>query len=126
MSPIHRLTDSALEHLADIDHDHHEAIGVFDDSRLIASAHWFRSGHQPYGVEIAVDVTDHYQRRGVGLRLLRQLGRRARTRGILQFGATMLTENTGAIALVRATGWCISSTLNGPELTVAMELDAEV
>jgi GNAT superfamily N-acetyltransferase len=126
MSPIHRLPDTTLQHLASIDHDRHEAIGAFDRNGLVASAHWFRCQHQPGRADIAIDVTDHYQRRGVGSRLLRLLGGRARMQGIVEFGVTILAENTGAIALLRATGWPLAATSDGPELTVAMAIDAKV
>jgi GNAT superfamily N-acetyltransferase len=68
-------------------------------------------------------VTDHYQRRGVGSRLLHQLGRQARQHGIREFGATFLAQNTGAIALVRAAGWPLTLTSDGAELTVTILLD---
>jgi GNAT superfamily N-acetyltransferase len=125
MSPIHKLPDTSLTYLANIDHDRHEAIGAFDRGGLIASAHWFRSQDQPGRAEIAVDVTDHYQRLGVGSRLLRLLGRRAGTQGIVEFGATILAENTGAIALLKATGWPLAAKSDGPELTVVMAIDAK-
>jgi len=122
MSPIHRVPDSALEHLASIDHDRHEALGAFDRGGLVASAHWFRPQHNPRWAELAIEVTDHYQRRGVGSRLLRLLGQRARAQGIVEFGATLLAENTGAIALLRATGWPFASMSDGPEIAVAMAI----
>ncbi len=125
MSPIRKLPDSALEHLANIDHDRHEALGAFDRSGLVASAHWFRSQHNPSRAELAIEVSDHYQRRGVGSKLLRLLGRRARTEGIVEFGATVLAENTAAIGLLRATGWPLASMSEGPELTVAMAIDSK-
>jgi GNAT superfamily N-acetyltransferase len=125
MAPIYRLPDSALEYLANVDHDGHEALGAFDGSGLIASAHWFCSRDHPRRAELAIEVTDHYQRRGVGSRLLSLLEHRARTRGIVEFGATLLAENTGAIALLRATGWPLAFTSDGPELTVAMALDTK-
>jgi RimJ/RimL family protein N-acetyltransferase len=125
MAPIHKVPDAALERLANIDHDRHEAIGAFDRIGLVASAHWFRSSHHPDRADIAIDVTDHYQRQGVGSRLLRLLGKRACTQGIVEFGATILAENTGAIALLRATGWNLAARSDGPELTVAMAIDAK-
>jgi GNAT superfamily N-acetyltransferase len=123
MSPIQRLQNSALEYLASIDHDRHEALGAFDHSGLVASAHWFRLQHDPRRADLAIEVTDHYQRRGVGSRLLRLLGHRACTQGIVEFGATMLAENIGSIALIRATGWPLVWASDGPERTVAMAID---
>jgi GNAT superfamily N-acetyltransferase len=123
MAPIHDLPDSALEHLANIDHDRHDAVGAFDRDRLIGSAHWFRSEAEPRQAELAVEVTDRYQRRGVGSQLLRLLARRARDEGIGVFGATLLAENTGAIALIRATGWPFASTCDGAQLDITMAID---
>jgi GNAT superfamily N-acetyltransferase len=125
MAPIHRVPDSVLEYLANVDHEVHEALGAFDGGGLIGSAHWFCSQHHPRRAELAIEVTDHYQRQGVGSRLLSLLGRQARMHGIAEFGATVLAENTGAIALLRATGWPLAITSDGPEVTVAMALDTE-
>jgi RimJ/RimL family protein N-acetyltransferase len=123
MSPIQKVPESALRHLADIDHDLHEAIGAFDRTGLVASAHWFRSHHHPRRAELGIEVADHYQRRGVGSRLLKMLGHRARARGITEFSATMLADNAGAIALIRAAGWPSASVFDGPELTVTLAID---
>jgi GNAT superfamily N-acetyltransferase len=125
MAPIHTLPAAVLEGLANIDHDRHEAIGAFDRRGLVAAAHWFRSQRLPHHADIAIEVADPYQRRGIGTRLLRQLGRRARRRGIGEFGGTLLAQNTGAIGLLRATGWPLTLTADGAELTVTMALDTE-
>jgi GNAT superfamily N-acetyltransferase len=123
MAPIQNLPVAALEHLADIDHEHHEALGAFDRRGLVASAHWFRSRRLPRHADLAIEVADHYQRRGVGSRLLHQIARQARAQGIGEFGATLLAQNTGAIALLRTTGWPLTLTSDGAELTVTMRLD---
>jgi GNAT superfamily N-acetyltransferase len=125
MAPIRLLPDAALGYLANIDHDRHEAVGAFDSTDLVGSAHWFRSHHHLYRADIAIEVADDYQRQGVGARLLRLLGRRARAQGINEFGATLLAENVAAIALLRSTGWPRASNADGPELTVTMKIDEE-
>ncbi len=125
MAPIPHLSDIVLEHLASIDHDHHDAIGVFDRDGLVGSAHWFRTEANPRQAEFAIEVNDHYQRQGVGSRLLHLLARRALTQRIGVFGATLLAESTGAIALIRATGWPFAWTYDGPELTLTMAIDRE-
>jgi GNAT superfamily N-acetyltransferase len=123
MAPIRLLPDAALGYLANVDHHRHEAVGAFDSSDLIGSAHWFRSQHHLHRADIAIEVADDYQRQGVGARLLGLLGGRARKQGITEFGATLLAENVGAIALLRATGWPRTSSADGPELTVTMRID---
>lgn len=123
MSPIRAVPATVLEHLADIDHDRHEALGAFDRNGLVASAHWFRVEQDRHRAEVATEVADRYQRRGVGLRLLRMLAAQARGRAISEFAATLLVENTGAVALVRATGWPVVSRVDGAELTVVTTID---
>jgi GNAT superfamily N-acetyltransferase len=119
------VSNRVLEHLANIDHDHHDAIGGFDRDGLVGSAHWFRMESNPRQAEFAVEITDHYQRRGVGSRLLHLLAHRARMQGIGVFGATLLVENTGAIALIRTSGRPFAWTYDGPQLTLTMAIDAK-
>jgi hypothetical protein len=44
----------------------------------------------------------------------------------VEFGATTLAENTGAIALLRATGWPLAATSDGPELSLAMAIGVRI
>src|SRR5436305_2571747 len=60
MSP-RRMTAPMLRYLADIDHQHHEAVGAFDHQRLVGSAHFFRTPDDPTQAEIAAEVIDPYQ-----------------------------------------------------------------
>lgn len=122
MLPIHSVPVGRLEQLADIDHVRHEALGAFDARGLVASAHWFRSRQDPQRAEIAVEVADHYQRRGVGSRLLHLLGHQARKGGIDELTATLLFENAGARALIRAVGWPSVARVDGPELSVTLSI----
>jgi GNAT superfamily N-acetyltransferase len=78
-SSIELMPTLVLEQLADIDHERHEALGAFDRRGLVASVHWFRAERDPARAEVVTQVIDRYQRRGVGTRLLRVLGQRART-----------------------------------------------
>jgi GNAT superfamily N-acetyltransferase len=119
MAPMGAVPTTVLQPLADIDHDRHEALGAFARTGLVASAHWFRVPQHPHCAEVATEVTDAYQRRGVGSRLLRLLAQQACALGISEFRATLLAENAGAIALIRTTGWAVASTSDGAELTVA-------
>jgi ribosomal protein S18 acetylase RimI-like enzyme len=109
-----------LAYLTAIDHEHHEAVGAFDDRRLVGAAHYFRSAIDPTSAEIGAEVADRYQRVGIGSRLLCELGTIAVQRGITRFDARVLTENIAAVSLLRDTGWEAAVTLDGPELAIAM------
>jgi GNAT superfamily N-acetyltransferase len=124
MAPIRAVPVTVLQHLADVDHDRHEALGAFARTDLVAAAHWFRVDQDPHRAEVATEVTDIYQRRGVGSRLLQLLARQARAHGISEFRATLLAENAGAVALIRAAGWPVASSFNGAELTVTTRIDS--
>jgi acetyltransferase len=122
MSPIRTVSGSMLAYLAAVDHNRHEAVGAFDDRLLVGAVHYFRSATDPTRADIAGEVTDRYQRKGVGSRLLRVLGRTARERGITHFDARVLVENRPAVSLLRHSGWRADITYDGPELAIAMTL----
>ena len=124
MSPIRTVSAGTLAHLAAIDHERHEAVGAFDDRLLVGAAHYFRSATDPTRAEIAAEVTDRYQRTGVVSRLLCELGGIARQRGITRFDARVLFENTAAVSWVRDSGWQAATTLDGPELVIALAIPA--
>jgi RimJ/RimL family protein N-acetyltransferase len=117
MSP-RRVTTQMLRYLADIDHHHHEAVGAFDRQRLVGSAHFFRSPEDPTQAEIAAEVIDPYQGKGIGSCLLHELARLARPIGINNFSATVLAENTAALALLRGSGWPAVTHQDGPVLAI--------
>ena len=54
--------------------------------------------------EPAIAVADDWQRRGVGSRLLDELADRAREEGIREFAASVLADNSAAIAVLSQLG----------------------
>lgn len=122
MAPIPSVSPSVLRHLAAIDHLRHEAVGAFDGDELVGSAHYFRSTEHPDAAEIAIEVADTYQQRGLGACLLRVLSDLARERGITEFTATALRENNAVRALLRGAGWPIATRLAGPESSMVITL----
>lgn len=117
MSP-RRITDPMVRYFADVDHDCHEAVGAFADDRLVGSAHYFQVKDDTTQAEIAAEVADRYQRRGIGTRLLGELADLARGRGITHFTATVLVENTAALALLSNLGWLAIKRQDGPVLDI--------
>ncbi len=102
LTPKRELSRGELVRLTDVDHWHHQA--------LIA---WSPSPRAPIGVaryvrgddfdvaELAVVVSDNWQRAGVGAELMRVLAQHAHRAGIRRFTATALAGNRGAIAVAR-------------------------
>ena len=117
MSP-REMSPSMLRYLAAIDHERHEAVGAFDDGRLVGAAHYFRLQEDPTQAEIGAEISDPYQHAGVGTALLRELAELACPRGITHFVANVFAENSAALGLLRASGWPRVSHLDGPVVAV--------
>jgi GNAT superfamily N-acetyltransferase len=122
LAPVQTVSEQMLRRLAAIDHECHEALGAFDEGELIAVAHYFRYETDPARAEISVEVADSHQRRGIGQRLMNDLARLARERGITEFNATASLENRGVLAMVHNSQWPSQVRRSGPELDIAVTL----
>jgi ribosomal protein S18 acetylase RimI-like enzyme len=94
-----RLSDSELASLARVDEDHHVLVGFVDgDPEPVGIARIAREGQ---GAEIAFEVADAYQGRGIGSTLARELAADARAAGIRELVATVCSDNASAVSLVK-------------------------
>src|SRR5439155_26091050 len=106
------LSKAELRYLTEVDHSEHEALLAIDPQTRdgLGLARFVRSSEDPSVAEVAVAVTDSWQRRGLGTTLLLELARRAREEGIEHFSASVLAENDAISELlfklgdVRVTG----------------------
>ena len=106
------LSKAELRYLTEVDHSAHEALLAIDPQTRdgLGVARFVRSSEDPSVAEVAVAVTDSWQRRGLGTTLLLELARRAREEGIEHFSALVLAENDAISELlfklgdVRVTG----------------------
>lgn len=122
LTPMSTLPPGHLRHLAAVDHQAHEAVGAFEAGELVGAAHYFRSREEPGRAEIAVEVADVHQRHGLGRRLLVELARLARDRGITHFTAIALAENPGVRGLLRHPRWPTTTRTDGSEIVLIMRL----
>jgi RimJ/RimL family protein N-acetyltransferase len=96
------LTQRDLDRLLDVDHWHREAVIAWSPPpRAPIGVARYARGEVFDVAEIAVAVTDAWQRRGVGAALVQELRERAVRAGIRRFAATALSGNGGALALAR-------------------------
>ena len=94
-----RLSESELAALARVDENHHVLVGFLDgDPRPVAIARLVRTGTT---AEIAFEVADEHQRRGIGSILARELAADARAAGIRELVATVCGDNPPAVSLLR-------------------------
>ena len=104
-APKPALTPRDLIRLLNVDHWHHEALIAFSPPPRapIGIARYIRLDEFD-AAEVAIEVVDGWQHRGVGIALLAALSERARSAGIRRFHVSMLRENVAARALARKLG----------------------
>jgi len=97
-----RLSDSELTALARVDGDHHVLVGYLSgDPRPAGMARLVRAGAV---AEVAFEVADAYQRRGIGSTLARELAADARAAGVTELVATMCGDNPSVVSLLKRVG----------------------
>ncbi|WP_243719714.1 GNAT family N-acetyltransferase [Actinomadura sp. KC06] len=87
-----------------LDHWNSEALVALDGDEIIGSAEYVRLAKRPWCADIAVLVTDPWQRHGVGSALVARLAELAERRGITEFGADVTLTNQGGLLFIRH-GW---------------------
>ena len=118
------LTPRDMTRLLDVDHWHHEALIAFSPPPRapIGIARYVRL-HEFDAAEVAIEVVDGWQRRGVGTALISALRERAILAGIRHVTVTMLRENRGARVLAAQLGPIESAAAQGGVLELRFELD---
>jgi len=117
-----RLSDGELALLARVDADHHVLVGYVDgDSRPAGIARLVRDGA---AAEVAFEVADEYQGRGIGSILARELAADARAAGIRHLIATVCGDNDRMVSLLKRIGESLHVTWRGRERELVVGLGA--
>lgn len=118
--PKPRLSDLELAHLSAVDETRHVLVGYLaGHARPIAIARLVRDGSS---AEIAFEVADEHQNRGVGSALTAELVADARAAGITEITALVASENTVAVSLLRRVLGRLDVQFEGTELSVRAAL----
>jgi GNAT superfamily N-acetyltransferase len=116
-----RLSDAALTALARVDGDHHVLIGYLDgDPQPAGIARLVRVGA---AAEVAFEVADAYQGRGVGSVLARELAGVARAAGIRELLATVCGDNRPSVSLLKSLAESIRVSWHGRERRFVIGLE---
>jgi ribosomal protein S18 acetylase RimI-like enzyme len=115
------LSKAELGVLARVDGDHHVLVAyVEDDRRPAGIARLVRQGQT---AEVAFEVADECQGRGIGTALVRALAGDARAAGIVEFQATVAGDNPRAISLLSRCTRGLRGTWLGGERKLVAALD---
>ena len=111
-----RLTEAELEWLARVDADHHVLVAYVEGELCPAAmARLVRDGRH---AEIAFEVADDHQHRGIGAALTAELLADARAAGITEITAHVTSDNTAAVALLRRILQALEIRFEGPQLEI--------
>jgi RimJ/RimL family protein N-acetyltransferase len=121
LGPKPILSNRDLARFTDVDHDDHEALAAIDaaDGSIVGVARYIRSSSQPELAEVACEVVDEWQGRGVGRQLAASLIQRARSCSIRRLTASAFSDNVAAMALLRRFGFAtVKHSLGVSELEI--------
>jgi ribosomal protein S18 acetylase RimI-like enzyme len=116
-----RLAGAELALLARVDADHHVLVAYVErDPRPVGIGRLVRDGRS---AEIAFEVADEHQGRGIGSVLARELAADARAAGITELVATVCGDNAAVVSLLRRVADSLQVTWQGGgrEFVVGLE-----
>ena len=121
--PIGELPAATRRSLTAVDGHAHVALAAFAAGRPIGIVRIFDLGNRRG--ELAVEVVDHWQGRGVGTQLLQAARDRAVAMGYRELVGELLVVNTAVHAVLRRVFPVTRVHRDGSELTMTMVLDSE-
>ncbi len=117
LGPKPELGEVELQWLANVGPDHHALVASVDgDPEPVAIARLVRLGGG--SAELAFEVVDEYQGRGIGSALTRLLVADAHAAGICELTAFVRSDNRAALALLRRVLGRLELRLEGPDTFV--------
>jgi GNAT superfamily N-acetyltransferase len=99
-----RIPEYYVQALHHMDHWDHDAMVAILDDEIIGIAEYVRDRHDRARAEVAVLITDAWQRHGLARPLITFLAQLAERRGITEFDADVMLQNRGGLSAVRS-GW---------------------
>jgi len=110
------LRRSELRQLATIDGHRHALVAYAEgDPEPVAIARLVREGDR---AEVAFEVADDYQQRGIGSALVAELIADARAAGVTEISALVARDNSAALAIVRRVARVLAVSFDGSDLAV--------
>jgi RimJ/RimL family protein N-acetyltransferase len=126
LTPKRNLTAAELRYFTDIDHHNHEALIALTRAHgePVGVVRFIRDPNDPTSAEIAAEVVDEWQNRGVGSLLATRIAARARSENISQLTALMLASNRRSARLLAKAGDITHVTRDATTLSCRVTLPA--
>jgi acyl-CoA synthetase (NDP forming)/RimJ/RimL family protein N-acetyltransferase len=127
-APMERLSDRDLDRFTRVDHTDRVALVAVRprgadaaDHDIIGVARFDRTG--PHEAEVAFNIADSAQGRGLGSVLLEHIAAAARERGVQRFTAEVLPQNGKMLAVFREAGYDLHQQMDDGFVLVSVDLD---
>jgi acyl-CoA synthetase (NDP forming)/RimJ/RimL family protein N-acetyltransferase len=120
-TPMPRLTEKLLQQFTHVDHTNQVAIVALIGGEIVGLANYDRVDEGQ--AEVAFNISDAHQGRGLGSVLLEHLAAAARERGIHRFVADVLPQNRKMVAVFREAGYGVTDHFDHGVIAVAFDID---
>ena len=119
--PMPRLTETLLRQFTHVDHTRQVAIVALIGGEIVGVANYDRLDERQ--AEVAFNISDVHQGRGLGSSLLEHLAAAARERGIQRFVADVLPQNLKMVAVFREAGFRVTQDFEHGVIALAFDID---
>src|SRR4051794_18193094 len=116
-----RLSDADLARFTTVDHVDRVALVATVGDDIVAEGRYDRI--QPHTAEVAFNVSDAHQGRGVGSVLLEHLAAAARENGVHRFVAEVLPQNRRMLGVFRDAGYEVRHDFEDGVVSLAFDID---
>ncbi len=120
-APLPRLSDRDLVRFTTVDHVERVAFVVTIGRRIVGVGRYDRVS--PRTAEVAFNISDAHQGRGLGSVLLEHLAAAARENGIHRFVAEVLPQNRKMISVFRDAGYEVSHAYDDGVIHLSFDID---
>ncbi|MEP7193894.1 MAG: GNAT family N-acetyltransferase [Actinomycetota bacterium] len=120
-TPMPRLTENLLRQFTQVDHTNQVAIVALIRGEIVGLANYDRVDERQ--AEVAFNISDAHQGRGLGSVLLEHLAAAARERGIYRFVADILPQNRKMLAVFREAGYVVTDHFDHGVIALAFDID---
>ncbi|MDQ4500861.1 GNAT family N-acetyltransferase [Sinomonas sp. ASV322] len=117
-----RLTDAELKRFTEVDYRDRVALVITIGDEILGVGRYDRLD-DPAEAEVAFNISDRHQGRGLGSILLEHLAAAARERGIRRFTAEVLPENRKMLTVFAEAGYAVERHFDDGVVMVAFEID---
>lgn len=119
-APMERLSDTMLTRFTQVDHRDQVALVLVDRTQIIAVGRFERLGETD--AEVAFNVADSAQGKGLGSVLLEHLAAAGRELGVRRFVADVLPQNSKMLRVFADTGYEVQSQMDDGILAVSFSI----